>query len=128
MNKALLIVLLLLTQFSFSQEENWVKTKGEITEITLHSGKRLRSSAIIKFNLDNGKEQFGSAELFRIPFIGNIHEVGDKITIHYNSNNPVLLETVVGNVISRYGMYLLIILGIVFSIKPFLKRRSKFSS
>lgn len=34
MNKALLIVLLLLTQFSFSQEENWVKTKGEITEIT----------------------------------------------------------------------------------------------
>lgn len=127
MNKVLLIVLLL-TQLSFSQKDNWVKTEGKITDITLHGGKRLRSSAIIKFNLDNGKEQLGSAELFRIPFIGNMYEIGDEITIHYNSNNPVLLETVVGQMMSRYGMYLLIILGIVFSIKPYLKKKAGHNS
>ena len=127
MNKVLLIVLLL-TQLSFSQKDNWVKTEGKITDITLHGGKRLRSSAIIKFNLDNGKEQLGSAELFRIPFIGNMYEIGDEITIHYNSNNPVLLETVVGHMMSRYGMYLLIILGIVFSIKPYLKKKTGHNS
>ena len=120
MNKVLLIVLLL-TQLSFSQKDNWVKTEGKITDITLHGGKRLRSSAIIKFNLDNGKEQLGSAELFRIPFIGNMYEIGDEITIHYNTNNPVLLETVVVHMKSRYGMYLLIILGIVFIYRQKLK-------
>ena len=124
MKNTLLVIILLFTPFSFSQEENRVKTEGDITEITAHGGKRLRSSAVIKFTLENGTEQFGTAEIFRIPFIGNMKSVGDKITIHYNRNNPVILETVIGNIISRYGMYLLIISGIIFSIKPFLKRKN----
>ena len=128
MQKLIYILILLFTTQSFSQEEDWVKTEGEITEITVHRGKKLRSSAIIKFNLENGKEQFGSAELIRIPFIGNWNEVGDKITIHYSSNNPALVQTSIGNIISSYGMYILIILGIIFSIKPFLKRKAQLNS
>lgn len=117
-------ILILWTVFYFPQEGDWVKTEGEITEITTHRGKRIRESAVIKFSLENGSEQFGNTELFRIPFLGNIKSVGDKITISYNRNNPVIIETVMGKFLSRYGMYVLIFLGIIFSIKPFLKNKN----
>jgi len=123
MRTLIFIVFLFVTTLSFSQEEDWVKTEGEITEITTHRGKRMRVSAIIKFRLKDGTEQFGSAELFRIPFVGSMKSVGDKITINYNKNNPVIVETTLGKLISDYGMYALILLGIILSIKPFLKRK-----
>ncbi len=123
MKNIIFILFILCSTLSFSQEEDWVKTEGEITEITAHRGKRMRVSATIKFRLENGTEQFGSTELFRIPFIGSTKSVGDKITINYNRNNPVILETDLGNFLSRYGMYILIFFGIILSIKPFLKRK-----
>lgn len=123
MKNILIITLILTPIFSFSQEDDWVKTEGEITEITTHSGKRMRVSAFVKFHLEDGTEQFGTAELIRIPFIGKVKSVGEKITINYKRNNPALLETDLGNFLSRYGMYILIFLGIVFSIKPFLKKK-----
>ncbi len=117
------IILTLVTIFPSSQEGDWIKTEGEIIKITLHSGKRFRKSATIRFRLENGTEQFGSAELIRIPFIGNTKSVGDKIAINYNKNNPVILETTMGKFLSNYGMYILIFFGIILSIKPFLKRK-----
>jgi hypothetical protein len=51
--------------------------------------------------------------------------VGDTITVNYDKNNPVLLETIFGNFLSSYGMYILILLGIVFSVKPFLDWKKK---
>lgn len=110
---------------SFSQEGDWVKTEGEITQITEHRGKKMRVSAFVKFNLEGGTEQFGTAELFRIPFFGRTKSVGDKITINYNKNNPAILKTVIGRLVSSYGMYILIFLGIILSIKPFLKKNKK---
>lgn len=122
MKNVLFLIVFLIPILSFSQEENWVKTEGEITEITFHQGKKVRESAIIKFNLEDGTEQFGSVELFRVPFIGSMKSVGDTITINYKRNNPAILETVFGKLLSSYGMYVLILLGVIFSIKPFLKR------
>ncbi|MDG1475659.1 MAG: hypothetical protein P8Q14_00795 [Vicingaceae bacterium] len=118
MKYLLVITLIFSANYCFSQDEDFIKTEGEITEITFHQGKRARESAIIKFNLENGTEQLGSVDLFRIPFIGSMKTVGDKITIKYNKNNPALLETVFGNFLSIYGMYILILLGIIFSLKP----------
>lgn len=115
-----LIALIFSANFCFSLETEWVKTEGTITEITVHQGKRVRESALIKFSLENGAEQLGSAELFRIPFIGSMKSVGDKITINYDKQNPAIVVTVYGKLLSTYGMYILIILGIIFSIKPFL--------
>lgn len=120
MKKVIFMVLILLPIFSFSQEVDWVKTEGVITEIKVHRGKRTRESAIIKFRLENGSEQFGNAELFRIPFIGSLKSVGDTITVNYNKNNPVQIETIYGKFLSSYGMYILIFLGIIYSIKPLL--------
>jgi hypothetical protein len=104
----------------FSQLENPIKTEGGITEITVHTGRKTRETALVKFKLEDGTEQIGSVELFRIPFIGSMKSVGDTITVNYNRNNPVLLQTTYGNFLSSYGMYILIVLGIIFSIKPFL--------
>lgn len=118
-----IIFISLISIFSYSQDKEWVKTEGEIIEITFHRGKRIRESAIVKFQLEDGTEQLGSVELFRIPFIGSMKSVGDVITINFNKNNPVILETVFGKFASSYGMYVLIFLGIIFSIKPFLNRQ-----
>jgi len=130
------ILLILVTIFSSSQERGWVKTvsekgdwiqtEGEITKITLHRGKRFRKSATIKFRLENGSKQFGTVDLLRIPFMGSTKSVGDKIKIIYNRNNPVILETLMGNFLSRYGMYILLFFGIIYSIKPFLKNEKTY--
>ncbi|WP_271407349.1 DUF3592 domain-containing protein [Tenacibaculum soleae] len=125
MKYIILLSFLLLSTYCYSQEEEWIKTEGEITEITFHRGKKTRENAIIKFTLENGEEQLGSAELFRIPFVGSMKSIGDKISINYKKSNPALLETTLGNFLTKYGMYILIFLGIIFSIKPFLNRRKK---
>jgi hypothetical protein len=128
MKLLLLFLAFVLPIICFSAENEVVKTEGEITEITVHSGKRKRETAIVKFKLENGEEQFGNVELFRIPFLGSFKSVGDKITINYDKANPVLVETVYGKLLTDYGMYILILLGIVFSIKPFLKMRKNAAS
>ena len=115
------ILFILVSSCSFSQDTEWVKTEGVITEITVHRGRKTRETAIIKFQLENGQEQLGSTELFRLPFVGSMKSVGDKITINYRKDNPVIIETLIGNFLSNYGMYILVILGIIFSIKPILK-------
>lgn len=124
MKYLLFFVLFLTSVISFSQED-WVKTEGTITEITIHSGRKTRETAVVKFNLEDGTEQLGSVELFRIPFIGSMKSVGDTVAINYNKKNPVLLETVFGKFLSSYGMYILIFLGIIFSIKPFLTKKEQ---
>jgi len=116
---------LLLSISCFSQETEWLKTQGEITEITIHRGRRPREAAIVKFKLENGTEQFGYVDLFRMPFIGSLRSVGDTITINYDKKNPAILETILGNFLSSYGMYILIFLGAIFSIKPLLNRNKK---
>ena len=120
-----LLLFLLISTLCYSQEEEWIKTEGEITEIIVHRGRKTRENALIKYKLENGVEQLGSAELFRIPFIGSMKSVGDKISINYKKSNPGFLQTNVGNLLSSYGMYILIFLGLIFSIKPFLDKRKK---
>lgn len=123
--KYLLFFVLFLTSISSFSQEDWVKTEGTITEITIHSGRKTRETAVVKFNLEDGTEQLGNVELFRIPFIGSMKSVGDTVAINYNKKNPVLLETVFGKFLSSYGMYILIFLGIIFSIKPFLTKKEQ---
>ena len=120
-----LLLLLFITAFCSAQEDSWIKTEGEIVSVAHHTGKKIREIATIKYKLENGAEQLGSAELFRIPFIGSLKSVGDKISVNYKKSNPVLLETGFGNFLSRYGMYILIVLGIIFSVKPFLNKNVK---
>jgi hypothetical protein len=56
--------IILFSTNGFSQEEDWVKTEGEITKITIHTGRKTRETAIVKFKLEEGTEQLGNVELF----------------------------------------------------------------
>ena len=125
MKYLLFFFVLFLTSISSFSQEDWVKTEATIIEITIHSGRKTRETAVVKFNLEDGTEQLGSVELFRIPFIGSMKSVGDTVVVNYNKKNPVLLETVFGKFLSSYGMYILIFLGIIFSIKPFLTKKAQ---
>lgn len=116
---------LIIPSIVFSQEGEWIDTEGELTEIMYHRSKSLKVSGIVKFNLINGEEISGSVDLIRIPFYGCLYAVGDTLSIKYNAKNPGLVQTPYGNFIFNYGMYILIFLGIIFSIKPFLKRRKQ---
>lgn len=123
-----LFITLLFSTISDTQDVEKIESEGVITEITIHQGKKVRETALVKFKLENGKEQIGTVELYRIPFIGSMKSVGDKLTITYQKNNPVILETVFGKFISTYGMYFLILLGIIFSLKPILKYKKNANS
>lgn len=128
MKSILIIILVLFCSSCIAQKIEWVKTEGEITNITVHGGKRTRETAIIKYKLPSGEDQLGSAELFRIPFIGSMKSKGDIITINYQPSNPVILETVQGKFLATYGIYILIFLGIIFSIKPFINYKKSINT
>ncbi len=74
----------------------------------------------------DGKDMETVVELFRVPFLGSFKSVGDEITVNYNIANPALVETDTGHFLSKYGMYILIVLGVVFSLVRYMKARKKY--
>ncbi len=120
MKYTLLLIFFLSTINILSQEKQWIKTEAEITKISYSKRKTTRETAIVTFKLEDGTEQMGITELFHIPLIGSMKSVGDKITISYDKNSPAIVKTNSGKFLSDYGMYILILLGILFSIKRFL--------
>ncbi|MFT6500823.1 MAG: hypothetical protein ACJASQ_000933 [Crocinitomicaceae bacterium] len=122
------VALILSASYCFSQNPDWVKTEGRIIEIITHSGRKTKETATVKFKLENGEELSGSVDLVRVPFIGSTKSEGDKITILYDRNNPGLIQSRLGHFLSNYGMYILIFLGVIFSIIPFLKYRKSLNS
>ncbi|UII74917.1 hypothetical protein LV716_11685 [Flagellimonas sp. HMM57] len=119
-----LIILLFSYLIGYSQNDDWVETEGKITEITFHRGKKTRETATIAFKLEDGSEQIGITELFRVPFLGSMKSEGDTISIKYRKSNPVLVETKFGNLLSTYGMYILIFLGVLLSAKTLLSKKN----
>lgn len=116
---------LMISSICFAQESEWITTEAEITEITVHQGRKTRETAMVKFLLADGTKQIGTTELFRIPFVGSMKSVGDVIDISYDPANPVLVETTFGKLLRDYGMYVLILLGIIFSARTYLKARKQ---
>lgn len=128
--KSVFLILLFLLPFSFfSQQGEYLKANGVIKNIEKkRSGKKIREIATVSFTTQKGDTIETIVELERFPFLGSFKSVGDKITINYNKENPALAETNVGNFISKYGMYILIILGIIFSARTYIKARKKQSN
>lgn len=116
------IVILMISVYSFSQNGDLLTTKAKIIKIeTKGFGKKRKNIATIKFSTKKGDSIETTVNLLDIPFLGALKNVGDEIEVNYYSENPVFAETDTESFISKYGMYILIILGIIFSIKPFLK-------
>lgn len=125
MKLTLLLVMIFISNLSFSQESEWIKTDAEITEINIHRGRKTRETAIVKFNLENGKQQFASTELLHIPLVGSMKSVGDIISVNYKTSNPAIVETNTGKFLTDYGMYILYALGILGSLNFYIREKRK---
>lgn len=128
--KSIFLALLFFLPFNvFSQQVEYLKTNGVIKSIEKkRSGKMIKELATVSFVTQQGDTIETIVELERFPFLGSFKSVGDEIAINYNKENPALAETNVGNFISKYGMYILIILGIIFSAGTYINARKKQSN
>ncbi len=119
-------ILLLFTLNLSAQENKYLETKAVINSIeTKRSGKTLKDIATVSFVTQKGDSIETVVELLRIPFLGSFKNVNDEITINYNVESPALVETNIGSFISKYVMYILIFLGIVFSLRTYLKAKKQ---
>ncbi len=121
-----LVVLFLFSLSVFAQDNSdWISTQAVIKSIEKKGGKRTREFATVTFTTKEGKSIETMVELERIPFLGSFKSAGDEITINYNPANPALAATNMGNFLSKYGMYILIALGVVFSVMQYMKAMKK---
>lgn len=125
----LLIAFLLFPFLLFAQgdeDSEWVEVEASIQNIEQKSsGGKIREFALVSFVTEDGQEAQAMVEVFRIPFIGSFKSIGDKITVNYRKDNPALAETNSGKFLSTYGMYILILLGVIFSVRAIVKARKK---
>lgn len=125
--KSVFLALLFLLPFSvLSQQEVYLKANGIITSIEKkRTKKRVKEIATVFFTTQKGETIETIVEIERLPLLGSFKSVGDAITINYNEKNPLMAETNVGSFISKYGMYILVALGIIFSARTYLKAIKK---
>ncbi len=124
----LIAVLVMFSSSLFAKEEKieWIGAKATINKIEKkRSGRKTKEIATISFKTKSGQNTVTVVELMRVPFLGSFKSVGDKISINYSKKNPALAKTLMGNFIDKYGMYVLIILGVVFSVMSFMKARKQ---
>ncbi len=124
-----LIVLFLVPFCLFAQqsESQYLSAKAVIKNIEKKtSGGKTKEIATVSFTTMDGKDIETVVELFRVPFLGSFKSIGDEITVNYSVANPALVETDTGHFLSKYGMYILIVLGVVFSLVQYMKARKKY--
>ncbi len=123
MKNTLIYIILLLPCIIFAQDSTeWVSTEGIIKDIEIkRSGRRVREMALVAFQTKNGEPMTTYVQLNRIPLLGSLKSKGDTINVNYDKNNPAIAQTDTGKFISQYGLYILIGLGIIFSLKNVLR-------
>ncbi|PIE98643.1 MAG: hypothetical protein CR988_02240 [Treponema sp.] len=108
----------------FAQEGKTLQAKAKILEIeSKRSGRKVMDIARILYKTQDGREIETVVQLDRIPFLGSFKSVGDEIEINYDVENPSLVYTNAGNFITKYGLYILIIIGVITSIGSFVKAK-----
>lgn len=127
--KTILLAILFLLPFVASSQQTdqeYIKATAVIKKIEKkRSGRGVKEIATVAFATQKGDSIKTTVELGRIPFLGSFKSAGDKITINYNKKTPALAETNMGNFLSKYGMYILILLGVLYSAKDYIKARKK---
>ncbi len=107
-------------------EDNMISTKAVIKNIEKKSsGKKAKEIATVVFTTKKGDTIETMVELARIPFLGSFKSVGDEITVNYSEQNPALARTNTGQFLEKYGMYILIALGVILSVGTYIKAVKK---
>lgn len=100
----------------------YIQTTATIDSIEkARAGRSLKEIATIKFTTEAGKNWTTMVELQRVPFLGSFRTAGDKLEIFYNKANPSITHTYIGQLLTNYGMYILILLGLISSIFYYIK-------
>ncbi|SEK23783.1 hypothetical protein SAMN04487910_0043 [Aquimarina amphilecti] len=114
--------------FSFSliaqdTTTEYIETEAVIQEINFKVRSR-RSSATAKvaYKTLEGDSLTSTVKLMHIPFIGPLDNEGDTIKILYNKETPLLLTTKSNSLWQSYGLYVLILIGVIIIIYRFIKR------
>lgn len=119
----LLVSLFMLATLSLQHMENPVKTQATITEIDSKiSGRHAHVTAKVQYTTETGDTINSQVRLFYMPFIGALKNVGDTINITYDKTNPYLAESADDSFLSKYGLYILIALGIIITLYRFKNR------
>ncbi len=112
--------------FAFATQDTtsqYIETEAIITEINFKvRGRRSAATATVNYKTLEGDSLSSTVKLVHIPFIGALDQKGDRITILYNKETPLLLTTKSTSFWQSYGLYALIGLGIIILIYRFIKR------
>ncbi|GEM_PF-1750942 len=135
--RVLLFVILsvLISVTSYAQTEqpkeiDWQETEAKIISIeTFRTRRKLNEKATVVYTVKEDNKEYESRVLLdRFPFIGSMKSEGDIITVLYNKDNPLHLQTESNVFMTKYGLYILIAggLGIMFFYyRNFFKKKSK---
>ena len=124
------LIVFFLSVFSISSSAQSVthevlETEAVITFIEFRvSGKSSVSVATVDYTTQDGVKMKSAVMLPHIPFITSIYSIGDKVTVHYNNENPEILTTPFSDFIDNYGLYFVIGLGFIISTYRLYKLRN----
>ena len=122
------LLTILITQFFYNPtpaqqtEQVFETVEAKIIEIeTFNRANRkygVRTSVITKveYIARDGEKYKSQVQLVGIPFIGTLKSVNDSITVLYDTNNPMILKTKESSFLEAYGLYILIVVGIFYSL------------
>ncbi|WP_299181610.1 hypothetical protein [uncultured Aquimarina sp.] len=109
----------------FAQDDTteYIETEAIIKEINFKiKSRRSSATAKVAYKTLEGDSLTSTVKLMHIPFIGPLDNEGDKIQILYNKETPLLLTTKSGSFWQSYGLYILILFGVIILIYRFIKR------
>lgn len=130
MKTTLFLTLSIISFFSYSQEEtpNFVETQAKITELSSQaSGRRSTTTATVNYTTNTGENITSKVRLLHVPFLGSFKEVGENITIKYDTNNPYIVKSQSDAFLNSYGIYILIVLGVIISLYRYRKNKKSIS-
>ncbi|MDH7446820.1 hypothetical protein [Aquimarina sp. 2201CG14-23] len=103
---------------------SYIETEAVIKEINFTvRGRRSAATATVAYKTQEGDSLSSVVKLMHIPFIGALDKEGDHITVLYNKETPLLLTTKSTSFLQSYGLYILIVLGIIILIFRLRKRK-----
>lgn len=122
----LFIFLTLSSVNSLVQEPaSFIETTATITELdTKISGRRSSAMAAVNYTTASGENLTSTVRILHIPFLGTFKKVGDTLTVKYDANNPYLLKSSADSFLASYGLYILIGLGILLTLKRFIRKET----
>ncbi|MFD0861152.1 DUF3592 domain-containing protein [Sungkyunkwania multivorans] len=124
----LLLPLLLFGQHASAQNSStdYIETEALIKEINF-SIKSRRSSATAKVDYvtREGDSLSSIVKLPHVPFIGTWYDEGDTVTVLYNKQTPQLLKTKGTLFTESYGVYLLVLLGLIVLLYRYMRNRKR---